>query len=140
MSEQYTSFALSSVAERIRKQIKEMLPRTGAEGSDEEKPEKAQKLPNKIEGGVMYGGNILLKRVLELVKEMGSANIGKDWRWTVAHFYEATEILNDSFQMYLIPLSPNSTSGIVEEGHAAFIRNKPILNAGASVIIITPPL
>lgn len=77
MSEQYTSFALSSVAERIRKQIKEMLPRTGAEGSDEEKPEKAQKLPNKIEGGVMYGGNILLKRVLELVKEMGSANIGK---------------------------------------------------------------
>lgn len=77
MSEQYTSFELSSVAERIRKQIKEMLPGPGAEGSDEEQPEKAQKLPNKIKGGVMYGGHILLKRVLELVKEMGSANIGK---------------------------------------------------------------
>lgn len=57
----------------------------------------------------------------------------------MAHFYVATEILNDPFQMCLIPLSPNSTSGIVEEGHAAFIRNKPLLNAGASVIILTPP-
>ena len=77
MSEQYTSFELSAVAERIRKQIKDMLPETGAGGSDEEKPDKAQKLPIKIEGGVMYGGNILLKRIIELVKEIGSANIGK---------------------------------------------------------------
>lgn len=54
-----------------------MLPGTGIEGSSEEKPERAQKLPIKIEGGVMHGGNVLLKRVSELVKEMGAANIGK---------------------------------------------------------------
>lgn len=77
MSEQYTSFALPPVAERVRKRIKDMLPGTGTEGSSEEKPERAQKLPIKIEGGVMHGGNVLLKRVSELVKEMGAANIGK---------------------------------------------------------------
>lgn len=71
---------------------------------------------------------------------------GQNWRWTVAHFYEATKILNDSSQMYLVPLSENSTltpqtsEGVLEEGHYAFIKDRPILSAGASVIFITPPV
>lgn len=64
----------------------------------------------------------------------------------MAHFNETTEILNDSSQMYLIPLSRNSAltpetcEGVLEEGHYAFIRDRPILSAGASVIFITPPV
>lgn len=53
------------------------------------------------------------------------------------------EILNDSSQMYLILLSENSTltsqtsEEVLEEGHYAFIKDWPILSAGASVIFIT---
>lgn len=54
-----------------------MLPGSGVEGSAEGNPEQAQKLSIRIEGGVMYGGNTLLKKIIDLVKEMGSANIGK---------------------------------------------------------------
>lgn len=54
-----------------------MLPESRIDGSAEGNLEQAQKLSTKIEGGVMYGGNTLLGKVLELVKEMGSANIGK---------------------------------------------------------------
>lgn len=159
MSGELTPFALTSAAERIRKQIKEMIPGD----SDEQKSGKAERLPTEIKGSVVYGGDPLAKRVSELISEM---NIGKvcdvvsdfvasltrrKWIWTVAHFHEAKEILNDSSQMYLIPLSEKLTLSrktsdgatpkrVLEEGYCAFIRNHPIISAGASVIFITPPV
>lgn len=68
----------------------------------------------------------------------------------MAQFHEAKEILNDSFQMYIVPLSENLTLSlktdegttpqqILEEGQYVFIKINPIICAGARVIFITPP-
>lgn len=68
----------------------------------------------------------------------------------MAQFHEAKEILNDSFQMYIVPLSENLTLSlktdegttpqqILEEGQYVFIKINPIIYAGARVIFITPP-
>lgn len=141
MSGKLTPTLLSPAAERIRNQIKEMIPETSAGDLGEQKSEKAERLETGSGGGVMYGGALLAKRISELVNQLGATDIGKNWKWTVAHFYEATEILNDSSKMYLIPLSENltSTEEVLKEGHYAFIEYRPILSAGASVIFITPP-
>lgn len=63
----------------------------------------------------------------------------------MAHFYEDTKALNDASRMYLIPLSENSISiikesEVLEGGYYVFARGEPILNAGASIIFMTPPV
>jgi hypothetical protein len=73
MSGELTPIPLSPVAERSRKQIKAMIPETSTSVSEE----KAEKLSTEIEGGIMYGGSLLAKKISELVREMGPTNIGK---------------------------------------------------------------
>ncbi|KAJ5561797.1 hypothetical protein N7535_003741 [Penicillium sp. DV-2018c] len=143
MGEDILSSTLTVPAEKIRNEIKAMIPLDSEEG----KTGKAERLPTQIKGGVMYGGDNLAKKVSELMKEM---KLGR-WVWTVAQFHEAKEILNDSFQMYLIPLSDHLTLSVkadkgttpqpvLHEGHYAYITINPIIIcAGASVIFITPP-
>ncbi|KAJ5952815.1 uncharacterized protein N7479_011228 [Penicillium vulpinum] len=104
------------------------VPRTG--DSTEGKSEQAQKSPIKIvqvAGGVFYGGTDLQEKMTDLIKQITKiSSIGK-------------RIENERCHMYLIPLSPNSTSGTVEERQAAYIKNKPMLNPGTSIIILLPP-
>lgn len=66
MSEDISLLALTASAERVRKQIKEMIPKD----SEEQKRGKAERLPAEVKGGVMYGGGALAKKVSELVNEM----------------------------------------------------------------------
>lgn len=77
MSSKHTPIPLSTAAERIRNQIKEMIPETGAKDSGKQDSEKAERLPAEIKGGVMYGGSLLAKRISDLVNEMGPTDIGK---------------------------------------------------------------
>ncbi|OQE04435.1 hypothetical protein PENVUL_c033G04785 [Penicillium vulpinum] len=139
----YTTFAVSPNAEHIRKQIKKMLPVPRTGDSTEGKSEQAQKSPIKIvqvAGGVFYGGTDLQEKMTDLIKQITKiSSIGKDWRYLVCYFHGCKRIENERCHMYLIPLSPNSTSGTVEERQAAYIKNKPMLNPGTSIIILLPP-
>lgn len=77
MSGKLTPIPLSPAAERIRNQIKEMIPETSAGDLGEQKSEKAERLETGSGGGVMYGGNLLAKRISELVNQMDGTDIGK---------------------------------------------------------------
>lgn len=67
----------------------------------------------------------------------------------MAQFPKTKEIVNDLFQMYLIPLSANLVLSwkidevefrrALEEGKYAFVKISPTISAGASVLFITPP-
>ncbi|KAJ6191373.1 hypothetical protein N7519_001394 [Penicillium mononematosum] len=114
--------------------------------SGEQKSGKADRLPTKIKGGAIYGGDILAKKVSELIHEMKIGN----WIWTVARFHEAKEIVNDASRMYLIPLSDTFTlflktdegrtsQQVLEEGQYAYIKTDAIVCARASVIFLIPP-
>lgn len=77
MSSTLTPIRLPLVAERIRKQIKAMIPEATTGDSGEQLSEQAERLPTEIEGGIMYGGSLLAKRISELVRAMGTTDIGK---------------------------------------------------------------
>lgn len=77
MSGKLTPIPLSTAAERIRNQIKEMIPETGAGDLGEQKSEKAERLPTEIKGGVMYGGSLLAKKISDLVNELDPTDIDK---------------------------------------------------------------
>ncbi|CAI7596891.1 unnamed protein product [Penicillium manginii] len=142
MNENTTILPLTQNGERIRCEIKSMIPG----GPGESRQGKAERLAPDIKGAIMYGGDELATKVSELIKEM---KIGK-WPWTLAQFPKTKEIVNDSFQMYLIPLSANLELSwkidevdfrrVLEEGQYAFVKINPTISAGASVLFITPPV
>lgn len=77
MSGKLIPIPLSPAAERIRNQIKEMIPETGAGDPGEQKSRKAERLPTEIKGGMMYGGSLLAKRISDLVSELNPTNINE---------------------------------------------------------------
>lgn len=77
MNEDFTILPLTQNGEKIRCEIKSMIP----EGPGESKPGKAERLEPEIKGAIMYGGNELGTKASELIKEM---DIGK-----VCYIYRA---------------------------------------------------
>ena len=81
------SLPLAVTAEIIRKEIKAIIPKDSEEG----KPGKAERLPTRIKGSVMYGGDNLARKVSELIKEM---KIGKVRNFTRLFFFAHTNIVD----------------------------------------------
>lgn len=77
MSDKLTPIPLSTAAEHIQNQIKEMISETDMDDSDEQKSEKAESLPTEIKDDMMYGESLLAKRISDLISEMSPTDIGK---------------------------------------------------------------
>ncbi|OJJ79277.1 uncharacterized protein ASPGLDRAFT_52730 [Aspergillus glaucus CBS 516.65] len=123
---------LKPEAEKIRKEIKEMIPETATE--DNSNLEKADCLRSD-DGRVMYAGEALANKVVTLRHYLG---LGSDWGWTLWHFPAANELINKNSSMYLIPLSGSANipeGGSLTEGSFMLITNNPIVRSGATVII-----
>lgn len=77
MSNELILTPLSLVAKEIREQIKRMIPETRTGVSSEEQSEQADRRPTEIEGGILYGGKLLAKKISELVTAMSPTDIEK---------------------------------------------------------------
>lgn len=108
MNENTTILPLDQECERIRCQIKSMIP--GEPG--EPKEGKAKRLAANIKDAIMYGGEELATKVSELIKAM---NIGK-----VCYFYRAFVLTHK----YIVDLDFSAVSQD-ERDCQRFVSNVP---------------
>ncbi|BCR83055.1 uncharacterized protein ACHE_10457A [Aspergillus chevalieri] len=118
-------------AEKVRKQIKEMISETATE--DNSNLKKVDCLRSD-DGRVMYAGEELAKQVVTLRHYLG---LGPDWGWTLWHFPAPRELINDS-SMYLVPLSGSASipqDESLTEGSFMCTTNNSMLSPRTTVLI-----
>lgn len=139
-------------AERLRRQIKEMIPQTRSGNSH---APTASVLGIDREGSTAYGGEELGKLVNPLVKTIVTEEVCcsiwrwllwiliplKGWGWNVGHIPKSQPLINVNGRMYIVPLSDNATispGGAIKEGSYTYITDSPSLSSNATAIFITP--
>lgn len=123
---------LKPEAEKIRKEIKEMIPETATE--DNSNLKKVDCLRSD-DGRVMYVGELLANKVVTLRHYL---SLGSDWGWTLWHFPAARELINKDSSMYLVPLSGSASvpqDGSLTEGSFICTTNNSMLSPGTTVLI-----
>ncbi|KAE8421459.1 hypothetical protein BDV36DRAFT_280765 [Aspergillus pseudocaelatus] len=126
------SCPLDAKAEKIRREIKQMIPETAT--GDDNATEKADSLRS-TDGRIMYAGGALGKKAIELRDHLG---LGKELGWTIWGFTIARDMANETRSMYIVPLSSGSSLASGEsltEGHLVHNTDKLKLSPGATVII-----
>ncbi|CAI7657637.1 unnamed protein product [Penicillium palitans] len=126
---------LPEAAERIRKEIKGMIPETAILA--DQPSENQAKILNDENGTKAYGGDSLAGKISRLTGKMG---IGIGWRFRLVYWSEPTKLLNDRQQGYLIPLKDITLTpgGTLRERYYAEVTNEPLLSSGAAAIFIVP--
>ncbi|KAL5366501.1 hypothetical protein BJX96DRAFT_35712 [Aspergillus floccosus] len=122
-------------AERLRRQIKEMIPQTRSRNTH---APTASVLGIDREGSTAYGGEELGKLVNPLVKTIVTE---EGWGWNVGHIPKSQPVINVNGRMYIVPLSDNATispGGAIKEGSYTYITDSPSLSSNATAIFITP--
>ncbi|PYH98828.1 hypothetical protein BO71DRAFT_370605 [Aspergillus ellipticus CBS 707.79] len=128
---------LSQAAEDVRQEIVDMIPETTTL-TDQPTNISATLLEEDENGTKTYGGDLLARKIYELISNM---DIGTGWKWRLLYWSKRLELLNDRKQGYLLPLSEKiimSPGGALLAGFYAHITNEPILSSGAAAILIVP--
>ncbi|KAK9546937.1 hypothetical protein V6Z77_009163 [Aspergillus fumigatus] len=126
------SLPLGAKAEKLRKEIKQMIPETAMEGKA--MLEDTDRLTS-ADGRVLYSGAVLHNKVAELRKEL---RISDDVGFSVWHFTVGRPIFNGPSSMYIVPLSDKCRiipGDPLTEGTCLHITDEPLLSPDSTFIL-----
>ncbi|KAJ6047296.1 uncharacterized protein N7446_007575 [Penicillium canescens] len=126
---------LPPAAEKIRNEIREMIPET-ATLTDQPVKAQAELLHKDENGNKIYGGNLFTEKAARLKQHM---EIDQNWTERLVYWSKPTKLVNQRKQGYLIPLSEDiilQPGGPLQGGFGFRVTNEPILSSGAAVFIM----
>ncbi|KAJ5860640.1 uncharacterized protein N7529_007950 [Penicillium soppii] len=138
---------LSPAAESLRQQIKHMITDATPKPSNSQYNETTVFEQDK-NGNKVYDGILLDRKVSELKKQM---DLGEEWGWSLAYFFQSRPLINKFSRMWLVPLSEkaiitpvprpledDSPGVALREGFCTLIVDQPTLSLDSTVLFIAP--
>ncbi|KAJ6004712.1 hypothetical protein N7540_011208 [Penicillium herquei] len=127
---------LSLKANSIRKEIKQIIAHATPKGTTAQNGQDVVYKEDDL-GNRSFEGKRLSEKVTQFMNEIGR---GEGWRWNLAYFPKPkTPIINESSQMYIVPLSEEVNiipGGDVAEGTIKCVPDTPVLSLPSTILFI----